>query len=99
MFSKCLANEVIKYNIRVNSICPGLILTPDWDKTAAIVSKEKGMSPQEYLDSLAKGSAPIGRFAKPEELANFFVFLYSERASYCVGSTYYVDGGYIKKIV
>lgn len=34
MFSKCLSNEVIQDNIRVNRINPGLILTPDWHKTA-----------------------------------------------------------------
>jgi NAD(P)-dependent dehydrogenase (short-subunit alcohol dehydrogenase family) len=99
MFSKCLANEVIKDNIRVNSINPGLIRTPDWDKTASIVSKEKGMTPEEYLDKIAKDNAPIGRFATPEELANFFVFLASDCASYCVGSTYYVDGGWLKVVI
>lgn len=96
MFSKCLANEVIEYNIRVNCINPGLIRTPDWDKTAQIVSKEKGMTPEEYLDRIAKENAPIGRFATPEELAHFYVFLCSPLASYCVGSTYYVDGGWLK---
>jgi NAD(P)-dependent dehydrogenase (short-subunit alcohol dehydrogenase family) len=35
------------------------------------------------------------RFATPEELAHFFVFLCSDKASYCVGSTYYVDGGWL----
>ncbi len=98
MFSKCLANEVIKDNIRVNTINPGLILTPDWRKTAGILSKEEGITPDEYLDRIAKETAPIGRFASPEELANFFVFLCSPRASYCVGSTYYVDGGWLKVV-
>jgi NAD(P)-dependent dehydrogenase (short-subunit alcohol dehydrogenase family) len=98
MFSKCLANEVIGDNIRVNTINPGLVLTPDWRKTAGILSKEEGITPDEYLDRIAKQNAPIGRFASPEELANFFVFLCSPRASYCVGSTYYVDGGWLKVV-
>ena len=34
MFSKCLANELIPHNIRVNTVNPGLVLTPDWVKTA-----------------------------------------------------------------
>ncbi|MCJ7584459.1 MAG: SDR family oxidoreductase [Anaerolineales bacterium] len=38
------------------------------------------------------------RFATPEELADFFVFLCSPRASYCVGSTYYVDGGWLSVV-
>jgi len=96
MFSKCLAGEVIGKGIRVNCINPGLILTPDWRKTAASLGAKEGISADEYLDRLAKGYTPIGRFASPEELAHFFVFLCSPRASYCVGSTYFVDGGWLK---
>ncbi len=39
MFSKCLANELIKENIRVNVVSPGLILTPDWRRTAGILTQ------------------------------------------------------------
>jgi 3-oxoacyl-[acyl-carrier protein] reductase len=98
MFSKCLSNEVIKDNIRVNCINPGLILTPDWEKTAKQLTEGKDITWEEYLDQIAKKNAPIGRFASPEELANFFVFLCSPRASYCVGSTYYVDGGWLNVV-
>jgi len=98
MFSKCLANEVIKDNIRVNCVNPGLILTPDWKKTATQLTTGTDRSWEQYLDQIAKKNAPIGRFATPEELANFFVFLCSPRASYCVGSTYYVDGGWLNVV-
>jgi NAD(P)-dependent dehydrogenase (short-subunit alcohol dehydrogenase family) len=98
MFSKCLAQELIPENIRVNTINPGLVLTPDWRKTATILTADSDMTPDDYLDQIAKDNAPIGRFASPEEVAHFFVFLCSPRASYCVGSTYYVDGGWLKVI-
>jgi NAD(P)-dependent dehydrogenase (short-subunit alcohol dehydrogenase family) len=98
MFSKCLAEELIGDNIRVNTINPGLILTPDWYKTGGILGKQEGISPQEYLDRIARDNTPIGRFATPEELAHFFVYLCSPKASYCVGSTYYVDGGWLKVV-
>jgi NAD(P)-dependent dehydrogenase (short-subunit alcohol dehydrogenase family) len=98
MFSKCLANELIQYNIRVNLINPGLILTPDWIKTAKLLTKDKDITWEQYLDKIAKDNTPIGRFATPEELAHFFVFLCSPRASYCVGSSYYVDGGWLKVV-
>ncbi len=98
MYSKCLANELISENIRVNTISPGLIRTPDWDKTAGIVSQKKGLTPDEYLSNIARENAPIARFASPEELAQFYLFLCSPRASYCVGSNYYVDGGWLKVI-
>jgi NAD(P)-dependent dehydrogenase (short-subunit alcohol dehydrogenase family) len=98
MFSKCLANELIGENIRVNTVSPGLVLTPDWWKTAGILSEKEGITAREYLDRIARENAPIGRFASPEELANFFVFLCSPVASYCVGSTYYVDGGWLRVV-
>jgi 3-oxoacyl-[acyl-carrier protein] reductase len=95
MFSKCLSNEVIKDNIRVNCVNPGLVLTPDWQKTARQLA---GDGWQAYLDDIAKKNAPIGRFASAEELAKFFVFLCSPCSSYCVGSTFYVDGGWLNAL-
>jgi NAD(P)-dependent dehydrogenase (short-subunit alcohol dehydrogenase family) len=98
MMSKCLANELIKDNIRVNTINPGLILTPDWKKTAGVLTQGTGTTVDQYLDKIAKDNAPIGRFATPEELAHFYVFMCSPRSSYCVGSSYYVDGGWLKTV-
>ncbi|MBN1284200.1 MAG: SDR family oxidoreductase [Anaerolineae bacterium] len=98
MFSKCLANELIPHNIRVNTVNPGLVLTPDWYKTATLLTEGKDMTPDDYLDRIAKDNAPIGRFASPEEVADFFVFLCSDRASYSVGATYYVDGGWLNVV-
>ena len=90
MFSKTLSLELVKDNIRVNTVNPGLILTPDWIKTAKQLTADKGGDWQGYLDAIAKEHAPIARFGTPEELTNFFVFLCSDRASYSVGSTYFV---------
>src|SRR3984957_5615772 len=98
MFSKTLSNELIKDNIRGNTINPGLGMTPDWIKTAKQLTADKGGDWEAYLDSVAREHAPIKRFAPPEELANFFVFLCSKRASYSVGSTYFVDGGMLKVV-
>jgi NAD(P)-dependent dehydrogenase (short-subunit alcohol dehydrogenase family) len=98
MFTKCLSNEFIKYNIRVNLINPGLVMTPDWQKTAKILTEGKDITWEQYLDKIAKDNAPIGRFASPEEIANLFVFLCSPRASYCVGSSYYIDGGWLNVV-
>jgi NAD(P)-dependent dehydrogenase (short-subunit alcohol dehydrogenase family) len=98
MFGKCLSNELIKENIRVNTVSPGLILTPDWKKTAGVLTQGTGKSVDQYLEGIAKENAPIGRFGTPEELAHFYVFLCSERSSYSVGSNYYVDGGWLRTI-
>ena len=98
MLSKTMANEFIKDGIRVNAVNPGFVLTPDWIKTAKQLTADKGGDWQAYLDGVARENAPINRFATPEEIADFFVFLCSQRASYSVGSTYFIDGGMLKTI-
>ncbi|NPD65953.1 SDR family oxidoreductase [Lichenicola cladoniae] len=98
MFSKTLAVEVVKDNIRVNCINPGLVLTPDWIKTAKELTATSGGDWEGYLQQVAEEHAPIKRFATPEEMADFFVFLCSRRASYSVGSAYFVDGGMLKTV-
>ena len=98
MFSKCLANEFIQYNIRVNTVNAGLVLTPDWIKTAKNLTADTGGDWQGHLDQIARDATPIKRFASPEELALFFAFLCSPCASYCVGSSYYVDGGWLRVV-
>jgi NAD(P)-dependent dehydrogenase (short-subunit alcohol dehydrogenase family) len=102
MLSKNMATEFIPMGVRVNAINPGLILTPDWVKTAKQLSAdpEAGWDGdwEAYLQSVADEHAPIKRFGTVEELADFFVFLCSDRASYAVGSTYYVDGGMLRTI-
>lgn len=96
MFSKCLANELIADGIRVNTVNPGLVSTPDWEKTARLLTADREETWEEHLEGIARDNAPIGRFASPAEIADFFVFLCSPRASYSVGSTYYVDGGWLR---
>jgi NAD(P)-dependent dehydrogenase (short-subunit alcohol dehydrogenase family) len=96
MFSKTLANEVVGDHIRVNCINPGLVLTPDWVKTARQLAGEDGY--QAHLQGVADEAGGMKRFATPEELANFFVFMCSDKASYSTGSTYFVDGGWLKTV-
>lgn len=98
MFSKCLANELITDHIRVNTINPGLILTPDWVNTAKVLTEGQDNTWEQYLENIAVKNTPIGRFGTPEELAHFFVFMCSPLASYCVGSSYYVDGGWLNVV-
>jgi len=98
MFSKCLSLEAIKYNVRVNCVNPGMIQTMAWENAARKITKGTPVSWRKWLKDYAKRHAPIGRFATPEELADFMVFLCSDRASYCVGSAYYVDGGWLNVV-
>lgn len=93
MYTKCLADELIKDNIRVMAVSPGLVLTPDWQKTASALGKKEGITGEQYLDNIAKAMAPIGRFSSTAEVARFYVFLASGQASYCLGTNFHVDGG------
>jgi NAD(P)-dependent dehydrogenase (short-subunit alcohol dehydrogenase family) len=98
MYTKCLADELIKDNIRVMSIAPGLVLTPDWYKTAGILSQQQGITVQQYFDNIAQAMTPIGRFATAEETAKLYVFLASKQASYCLGAAFHIDAGAVKTI-
>lgn len=93
MFGKCLSSEMIKRNIRVNTLNPGLIRTPDWENTAREL---RGDEWESYLQEVADEHADIRRFGTVEELARFVVFLCSPAASYSVGSAYHVDGGMLR---
>jgi NAD(P)-dependent dehydrogenase (short-subunit alcohol dehydrogenase family) len=95
MFGKCLSTEFIAKNIRVNTVNPGLIRTPDWENTARELQGDKW---EEYLQEVADEHADIKRFGTVEELADFCVFICSARAGYSVGSAYHVDGGMLKTV-
>lgn len=86
-YSRVLTNEVKSRGIRVNSIAPGPIATPIYDKMGL---------PQDVVEEMGKGFAaanPLGRFGTSEEIANTALFLASDDASYINGIEIEVDGG------
>jgi 3-oxoacyl-[acyl-carrier protein] reductase len=85
--AKLMADEFGPYNITVNNVAPGLILTDRIKDTVP-----KGADPEAALKEKAK-NIPLGRIGKPEELAAVVVFLASEQAAYVSGTTIQVDGG------
>lgn len=99
MLSKNMANELVDDNIRVNAISPGLVLTPDWKNTASKLTEGKDITEEEYFTKIAEEKTPIGRFAEPEEVAHLYAFLCSPLASYCLGSNYYIDGGWLNSTI
>lgn len=82
-WSKQLASQLAPYNIRVNSIQPGLI------DSAQI---RRMFSPEERKQ-FAQREIPMGDFGRPEDIANMAVFLVSPRAGYVTGTVAVVDGG------
>lgn len=90
--SKTMAEDLAKYNILVNSVSPGPILTPMWVQNSQTLSKGKDKTPQDVLDERA-GNVPLKRFGKPEEIAYMVAFLCSIKADYVTGTNINVDGG------
>lgn len=84
--TKSAAMEYAAQGIRINSICPGLIHTAMADQMIANGQKEA-------LDAMLT-EVPIGRFGRPEEIANVVFWLCSDAASYIIGETIMVDGGF-----
>ena len=78
--TKSLARELAPFNIRVNAVAPGITKT---DMVAAL--------PEDLIEPLIK-TIPLGRIGEPRDIANAFLFLASDMASYITGEILSVDG-------
>lgn len=80
-FTKSLAKELGRFGVRVNAVCPGLIET----------KMMEGMP--EQVKEMVKRLTSLGRFGKPEEVANLVAFLASDESSFITGTTIDITGG------
>ena len=82
-FTKSVARELASRNIRANAVAPGFIDTRMTESIPAKLQKK-------MLESI-----PLGRYGKPEDVADAVVFLASDRASYITGQVLTVCGGMV----
>jgi len=87
-----IAKDYVAYNIRCNSISPARVHTSFVDN---FIAKNYPGKEKEMFDTLSK-TQPIGRMAKPQEIANLAVYLCSDEAGFITGTDFPIDGGFIK---
>ncbi|WP_313069611.1 oxidoreductase [Lacrimispora sp.] len=99
-YSKGLATELAPKGIRVNTVAPGFTETKSAEALMKRMAENLGTdingARQNLMDSL--GGIPIGRTARPEEVAELVAFLVSERSSYIIGAEHTIDGGIVRTI-
>jgi NAD(P)-dependent dehydrogenase (short-subunit alcohol dehydrogenase family) len=87
-----VAKDYLADHIRCNSISPARVHTPFVD---GFIAKNYPGKEAEMFEKLSK-SQPIGRMAKPDDIAALALYLCSDEASFITGNDYPIDGGYIK---
>jgi NAD(P)-dependent dehydrogenase (short-subunit alcohol dehydrogenase family) len=90
--TKALAAELAKDNILVNACVPYIINTERQDETMKEWAKMTGQTEAEVREQRVS-KVPVRRMGTPEEVGAVVAFMVSERASYVVGTAWYVDGG------
>jgi NAD(P)-dependent dehydrogenase (short-subunit alcohol dehydrogenase family) len=90
MLTRCMALDFAPFNIRVNTVCPGCILT-----SASYREIERlGLTFEQWRDKVAPGHM-LNRLGEPREAANAILFLASDESSFITAAHLMVDGGYV----
>ena len=96
-FSRLMALQLAPYNVNVNCICPGVLYTPLYERSAPrriqSTPGAEGLSYREYFDKYVASRVPLGREQTPEDIGRAVVFLSSGEARNITGQSINVDGG------
>ena len=91
---KVAAKEGAVDRIRVNAVAPAGVETPVWDAVPMFATRAAEIGRDAALAELAAMATPLGRYAKPEEIAAQVAFLLLDAAALITGATLVCDGGY-----
>jgi NAD(P)-dependent dehydrogenase (short-subunit alcohol dehydrogenase family) len=92
--AKSLANELGEYGITVNSITPGVIVTPAWDINAALQKLEREVFARQYCRNVFNTEL----LGQPTDVASLVCYLCSEYARWITGSNIRIDGGSVNSL-
>jgi 2-hydroxycyclohexanecarboxyl-CoA dehydrogenase len=98
-FAQCMAKDLAKHGVRVNTVCPGMVQTPlnkaVWQAWHDRQPEGERLDYEAWAGEKIRTVVPLGRWQQPSDIASMVVFLASERASQVTGQTINVDGGFV----
>ena len=98
-FAQCMAKDLAPHNVRVNTVCPGMVQTPlnksVWQAWYDRAPDDQKQTYEVWAESKIKQVCPLGRWQTPEDIAAMIVFLSSAKAANVTGQTINVDGGFV----
>ncbi len=99
VLSQGMAVELARYNVNVNTVCPGIIWTPMWAEGVEVMSQGipafKGMEPEAIFDGMVESRIAFKRVQTPEDIGNAVAFLATEEAKEITGQALNVCGGMV----
>ena len=88
-FAETAAIELAPYGIRVNTVSPGLINSPNWAKGILPKAANNTQTGEAFM-----GNIPLGRLGLPSDVGSAYAFLASDKASFSTGANIVLDGGF-----
>ena len=94
-----MAKDLARHNVRVNTVCPGMVQTPlnraVWQAWHDQQPADQRKSYEDWAGEKVRNVVPLGRWQRPEDVADMVVFLSGARTSEVTGQTINVDGGFV----